>query len=87
MDIATIFGLITGTGLIIGAMLVEASGGQVPLTKFWNASSMMIVLGGTLAATAVAFRLNEVLRVFSLIKYALTKPKFIFSEIFFRNNI
>ena len=36
MDIATIFGLFTGTGLIIGAMMLEAAGGQVPLTKFWN---------------------------------------------------
>jgi len=76
MDIATIFGLFTGTGLIIGAMMLEAAGGQVPLTKFWNASSMMIVLGGTLAATAVGFRLKEVIRVFSLIKFVLQKPKY-----------
>ena len=64
MDIATIFGLITGTALILTAMIIEASGGQANLTDFWNPSSMMIVLGGTLAATAVAFRLKEVLRVF-----------------------
>ena len=31
---------------------------------------MMIVLGGTVAATAVAFRLNEVLRVLAIIKFA-----------------
>ena len=81
MDIATIFGLITGTGLIIGAMILEAAGGQVPLTKFWNPSSMMIVLGGTLAATAVGFRLKEVVRVFSLIKFVLQKPKYILSDL------
>jgi len=81
MDIATIFGLITGTGLIIAAMILEAAGGQVPLTKFWNPSSMMIVLGGTLAATAVGFRLKEVVRVFSLIKFVLQKPKYILSDL------
>mgnify|MGYP001443901912 CR=1 FL=1 len=81
MDIATIFGLITGTGLILAAMVLEAAGGQVPLTKFWNPSSMMIVLGGTLAATAVGFRLKEVVRVFSLIKFVLQKPKYILSDL------
>ena len=42
---------------------------------------MLIVLGGTLAATSVAFRLNEVVRIFSLIKFALTKPKFILPDV------
>tara|TARA_B100000029_G_C17566108_1_gene955091 strand:- start:1195 stop:1989 length:795 start_codon:yes stop_codon:yes gene_type:complete len=81
MDIATFFGLITGTCLIIAAMFIEAMGGQVPLTKFWNPSSMMIVLGGTLAATAVGFRIKEVIRVFSLIKFVLQKPKYILANL------
>jgi len=81
MDIATIFGLITGTCLILAAMFIEAMGGQVPLTKFWNPSSMMIVLGGTLAATAVGFRIKEVIRVFSLIKFVLQKPKYILANL------
>ena len=73
MDLATILGLVVGVGLIIGSMILEASKSGMSIMGFWSASSMLIVLGGTLAATAVAFRLNEVLRVFSLIKYALTK--------------
>ena len=81
MDIATFFGLITGTCLIIAAMFIEAMGGQVPLTKFWNPSSMMIVLGGTLAATAVGFRIKEVIRVFSLVKFVLQKPKYILANL------
>jgi len=81
MDLATIMGLITGTGLIIGAMMIEAAGGQASLTEFWNPSSMMIVLGGTLAATAVGFRLKEVVRVFSLIKFVLQKPKYILPDL------
>ena len=77
MDIATIIGLITGIALIIFAMLLEASYDMAELAKFWSASSMMIVLGGTMAATAIGFRLKEILRVFSLIKFVVTKPKFI----------
>ena len=81
MDIATIIGLITGVALIIVAMLLEASFNVGELGKFWSASSMMIVLGGTMAATAVGFRLREILRVFSLIKFVVTKPKFVLPEL------
>ena len=81
MDIATIIGLITGVALIIVAMLLEASFNVGELGKFWSASSMMIVLGGTMAATAVGFRLREILRVFSLIKFVVTKPKFVMPEL------
>ena len=42
---------------------------------------MMIVLGGTLAATAVGFRLKEVIRVFSLIKFVFQKPRYILPDL------
>ena len=76
MDLATILGLIIGTGLVLASMFIEASAGGISMLKFLSASSMMIVLGGTVAATAVAFRLNEVTRVLGIIKFAFTKPKF-----------
>ena len=81
MDIATIIGLITGIGLIVFAMLLEASYDISELAKFWSASSIMIVLGGTMAATAIGFRLKEILRVFKLIKFVVTKPRFILPEL------
>ena len=81
MDFATIIGLFMGTGLILVSMFIEGSKGGIPITEFWSSSSMLIVLGGTLAATAVAFRMNEVGRVLLLIKFAFTKPKFILHEL------
>ena len=81
MDIATIIGLLTGIGLIIFAMLLEASYDIAELAKFWSASSIMIVLGGTIAATAIGFRLNEILRVFTLVRFVISKPKFSLPEI------
>ena len=81
MDIATVLGLIIGTGLIIVSMFIEGSKGGIPITEFWSTSSMLIVLGGTLAATAIAFRMNEVSRVLLLIKFAFTKPKFVLHEL------
>lgn len=76
MDLATILGLIIGTALVLASMFIEASSGGISMLKFWSASSLMIVLGGTVAATAVAFRMNEVTRVLGIIKFAFTKPKF-----------
>jgi chemotaxis protein MotA len=81
MDIATIIGLITGIGLIVFAMLLEASYDLAELAKFWSASSIMIVLGGTMAATAIGFRLKEILRVFKLIKFVVSEPKFLLSNL------
>jgi chemotaxis protein MotA len=81
MDLATILGLIIGTALVLASMFIEASSGGISMLKFWSASSMMIVLGGTVAATAVAFRLNEVTRVLGIIKFAFTKPKFKLQEL------
>ena len=76
MDLATILGLIIGTSFVVFSMFLEASSSGISMLKFWNPSSVMIVLGGTLAATAVAFRLHEVKRVLMIIKFAFSKPKF-----------
>jgi chemotaxis protein MotA len=81
MDIATIFGLISGTALIVFSMFLEASKGGISMLKFWSPSSIMIVLGGTLAATSIAFRLHEVRRVFVITKFAFQKPKFVLHEL------
>ena len=76
MDIATIIGLVLGIGLIGGSMALAAVDYGLSVVTFWNTESMMIVLGGTLSATAIAFRLNEVKRVFGLIGFVFKKPAF-----------
>ena len=60
MDIATIIGLVLGIGLIGGSMFLAGLNYGLSIGNFWNLESMMIVLGGTLSATAIAFRLEEV---------------------------
>jgi len=60
MDVATLIGIIAGTSLILASM---ASGGS--LSSFFNVPGLMIVAGGTLAATLI----NESMsRVFGAIK-------------------
>lgn len=61
MDIATLLGIFLGFGLIITAMLLGGS-----LTAFANAPGVVIVLGGTLAATLVNERMANVLSAFKV---------------------
>jgi len=81
MDIASIFGIILGIVLIIGAMVQQAGGAFGDLAAFVSPASLMIVLGGTIAATAIGFRVNEILRVFTLVRFVISKPKHNLPEI------
>ena len=80
MDIASLFGLVLGIVLVVGAMIMQA-GDIASLYQFVSVGSLMIVLGGTIAATAIGFRVNEILRVFTLVKFVVTKPKFVLHEL------
>ena len=61
MDIATIIGVIFGLGIIAAAIV---TGGEIG--TFVNAPGLMIVVGGTLAATLIKFRLKDVLTSFTM---------------------
>ena len=52
MDIATIVGIVVGFGLVIGSILMGGS-----LGAFINGPGLVIVLGGTLAATLISEKL------------------------------
>lgn len=56
VDFGTVIGIVAGFGLIIAAIAMDS-----PLSSFINPSSIMIVFGGTFAATMVAERLSNVL--------------------------
>ncbi len=60
MDIATLFGIIFGFALVIGAIFMGGSIGD-----FINLPSIMIVFGGTAAAISVTFPLEEVVQAFA----------------------
>jgi chemotaxis protein MotA len=62
MDIATIFGLVIGLGLILFGMF-DVNTQTIPAT-FLSIQGIAIVLGGTLAATAINYPLPTVLRMF-----------------------
>ncbi|MGE4551948.1 MAG: motility protein A [Desulfovibrionaceae bacterium] len=70
MDIATLFGLIVGLAMVVGAIFI---GGAVDV--FINLPGMLIVIGGTLAAIMVAFPFEEVMQAFSAGMKTLTARK------------
>ncbi|MCD6204651.1 MAG: flagellar motor protein [Candidatus Marinimicrobia bacterium] len=65
MDLATIIGIALGLFFIISQIV---SGGNAEI--FIHVPSMMIVAGGTLAATLVSFPLKEVIGVMKVVKNA-----------------
>ena len=67
MDITTLAGIILGL-LAIGGSIVVSGGAAM----FVHIPSLLIVLGGTLAATAVNFPMSEVIRVMKVAKNAFT---------------
>lgn len=63
MDKATLIGLIMGTALVIGSIMI---GGE--LTPFFDLPSVMITVGGSIAATLINFPMPKVLSVFGVMK-------------------
>jgi chemotaxis protein MotA len=68
MDLATLFGIVGGFGLVIIAM--SMGGG---LGWFINAPSMMIVLGGTLGAVLINYPVSDILKVIKVAKNVFFK--------------
>lgn len=71
MDVATLFGLATGIALVIFS--ITAKGGSAEF--FWNLPALLLVLGGTLAATFVNYPMKNVLGVFKVLKNAFRRTK------------
>jgi len=61
MDIATIIGIFTGVGFVLATILMGSG-----LGIFINIPSLMIVVGGTFAATLIAYPLKDFLMVIGL---------------------
>ncbi len=65
MDLGTIIGILVGLGLIVGSIMLDGS-----ILAFFNVPGLLIVLGGTIAATLVKAPLRQVLGAFAVAKNA-----------------
>jgi len=68
MNLATIIGFILGLALMSYASYAAAAEAGLSMMKLWSGISLLIVVGGALAATAIAFKLSEVLSIFKNLK-------------------
>lgn len=66
MDVATVVGIISGLSFIFIAMLL----GGAPITTFIHLPSMMITVGGTLAATLINYPLSDIRGVLGTVRNA-----------------
>jgi chemotaxis protein MotA len=72
MDLTTVIGIVAGASVIILGIM---NAGQV--TSFFDAPSVFIVLGGTLSAIVIAYPINELVGVISVVKktiFSKTQP-------------
>lgn len=59
MDISSVIGVVSGMGFVLGTILLGSG-----IMMFVNIPSILIVMGGTLASTMIAFPLADFLSVF-----------------------
>ncbi|MCA9033775.1 MAG: MotA/TolQ/ExbB proton channel family protein [Planctomycetaceae bacterium] len=64
MDKATVIGLVLGVGLVLGSIAIGGGG----LMPFVDVPSLMITVGGSIAAILINFPMGKVLSVFSVFK-------------------
>ena len=69
MDKASIFGVVAGTALVVSAILLGGSIGT-----FFNVQGLLIVAGGTFAATSIAFPTNELKLIFPVSRRVFNDP-------------
>lgn len=86
MDISSAIGLLLGFGFIIGGIVTSGE-----IASFWDLSSVIIVLGGTIASTLASFPMKNFLNTGKIIKkaffYKETSPDEVIVEIIQLANI
>lgn len=68
MDFATITGIVVGLALIFGAIVTTGS-----LQTFWHVPSIMITIGGTMAATFISYPMSQIISVMKVLRNAFRK--------------
>lgn len=71
MDLSTIIGLISGIILVTWGIMDAGK-----LSWFWSFSSLLIVVGGTIAAIFIAFPLKKVLSTMKVVKKAFSNSTY-----------
>ncbi|MGC9457815.1 MAG: motility protein A [Halothiobacillaceae bacterium] len=71
MNPSTLIGMLGGFGLVVVAVFLSTD----HVTNFLNVPGLLLVIGGTLAATFISYPMNEVVRVFRVFAIVLRNEK------------
>ena len=80
MNLATLIGLLLGTALIGTAAFLSSMKSGVSILTLIDVTSILIVVGGSLAATAIAFNMKTVVRLFGLLKMIFKDDNFTLAD-------
>ena len=81
MNLGTIIGLILGLVLMGLASVIGAGNAGVSIVALWDTTSLLIVFGGSLAATAIAFKMSQVLHLFRLLRMIFQDDNFTLASV------
>ena len=81
MNLGTLLGLLLGSGLIGTAAYLSASQTGISLLALYDTVSLLIVVGGSIAATAIAFKMKDVVRLFGLLKMIFKDDGFTLGDV------
>ena len=76
MELSTIIGLVVGIGCLLAAHVMENGGNPASIFMLWAPTAFLIVIGGTAGALLVAFPMDEIKLMPTLIR-----------QTFFKNNL
>lgn len=86
MDLATIIGFLFGTAFVIWGISLSGS-----LLNFYEFSSIVIVLGGTIASTLISYPLKKVIGTMKVVKHAFAintfNPSFVINQLIELSNL
>lgn len=68
MDLTTLLGIFLGVATLVWAIMSESS-----LSLFWDIPSILVVLGGTIAATLVSHPIDQLRRILPLLQVAFVR--------------
>jgi len=67
LDLMTVVGLVGGTAMLVASLLIGGNAGI-----FWNFPSVLITVGGSIAATMISHDIEQIKNVFRLTKQCFT---------------
>ena len=73
MNLSTFIGALVGFIGLAAAIYLQTEAAGIPIYVFWNMLSLLIVLGGVIAATFIAYPFRDVFSVMKAL-HALQHP-------------